>query len=87
MKKRSDVVGVVLLLLVLLVGPLLVPVSVTGAAVYAVIYAVAAIGLSLLMGLAGQVSLGHAAFFAVGAYTQAILVTRYEVNGVFAAVL
>ncbi|MDQ3056025.1 MAG: branched-chain amino acid ABC transporter ATP-binding protein/permease [Actinomycetota bacterium] len=86
MKKRSDVVGVVLLLLVLLVGPLLVPVSVAGAAVYAVIYAVAAIGLSLLMGLAGQVSLGHAAFFAVGAYTQAILVTRYEVNGVLAAV-
>ena len=87
MKKRSDVVGVVLLLLVLLVGPLLVPVSVTGAAVYAVIYALAAIGLSLLMGLAGQVSLGHAAFFAVGAYTQAILVTRYEVNGVLAAVV
>jgi branched-chain amino acid transport system permease protein len=26
---------------------------------------------SLLMGLAGQVSLGHASFFAVGAYTQA----------------
>jgi len=86
MKKRSDVVGVVLLLLVLFVGPLLVPISVTGAAVYAVIYAVAAIGLSLLMGLAGQVSLGHAAFFAVGAYTQAILVTRYEINGALAAV-
>ncbi|MGI8722260.1 MAG: branched-chain amino acid ABC transporter ATP-binding protein/permease [Geodermatophilaceae bacterium] len=86
MKKRSDVVGVVILLLVLFVGPLLVPVSVTGAAVYAVIYAIAAIGLSLLMGLAGQVSLGHAAFFAVGAYTQAILVTRYEVNGALAAV-
>jgi len=44
-KKRSDVVGVVVLLLVLFVGPLLVPVSVSGAAVYAVIYAVAAIGL------------------------------------------
>ncbi|CAN5354335.1 branched-chain amino acid ABC transporter ATP-binding protein/permease [soil metagenome] len=87
MKKRSDVVGVVLLLLVLLVGPLLVPVSVSGAAVYAVIYALAAIGLSLLMGLAGQVSLGHAAFFALGAYTQAILVTRHEVFGPLAAVI
>ncbi|MDQ3576495.1 MAG: branched-chain amino acid ABC transporter ATP-binding protein/permease [Actinomycetota bacterium] len=86
MKKRSDVVGVLLLLLVLLVGPLLVPVSVTGAAVYAVIYGLAAIGLSLLMGLAGQVSLGHAAFFAVGAYTQAILVTRHEVYGPLAAI-
>ncbi len=44
--------------------------------VYALIYGLAAIGLSLLMGLAGQVSLGHAAFFAVGAYTQALLVTK-----------
>ena len=87
MKKRSDVVGVLLLLAVLLVGPLLVPLSVSGAAVYAVIYAIAAIGLSLLMGLAGQVSLGHAAFFAVGAYTQAILVTRYEINGALSAVV
>jgi len=86
-KKPSDVVGVILLLAVLLLGPLLVPVSVSGAAVYAVIYAIAAIGLSLLMGLAGQVSLGHAAFFAVGAYTQAILVTRYEINGGIAAVV
>ena len=37
------------------------------------LYAVTAIGLSLLMGFAGQVSLGQAAFMAVGAYTAAIL--------------
>ena len=42
---------------------------------------------ALLMGLAGQVSLGHAAFFAVGAYTQAILVTKTEVPGLLAAVI
>jgi branched-chain amino acid transport system permease protein len=41
--------------------------------IWALIYGIAAIGLSLLMGLAGQVSLGHAAFIAVGAYTQALL--------------
>ncbi len=87
MKRRSDVVGVVLLLVALLGLPVVLPVSVTGAAVYAVIYAIAAIGLSLLMGLAGQVSLGHAAFFAVGAYTQAVLVTRSPVPGLLAAVV
>src|SRR5258707_13584022 len=34
--------------------------------------AFAAIGLNVLMGKAGQVSLGHAAFFAIGAYSAAI---------------
>jgi branched-chain amino acid transport system permease protein len=41
------------------------------------IYAIVAIGLNLLMGYAGQISLGHAAFFSIGAYTSAILATRY----------
>ncbi|WP_214404001.1 branched-chain amino acid ABC transporter ATP-binding protein/permease [Pseudonocardia lacus] len=87
MKSRSDAVGVVLLLVALLLLPLVLPVWVTGTAVYATIYAIAAIGLSLLMGLAGQVSLGHAAFFAVGAYTQGILVTRTAVPGLLAALI
>ena len=41
--------------------------------VLAGLYAVTAIGLSLLMGYAGQVSLGQAVFFAIGAYTAAVL--------------
>ncbi|HZV51266.1 MAG TPA: branched-chain amino acid ABC transporter permease [Candidatus Dormibacteraeota bacterium] len=36
-------------------------------------------GLSLLMGFAGQVSLGQAAFYAIGAYTAAILTRALEV--------
>jgi len=36
----------------------------------------ALVGLNLLMGYAGQVSLGHAAFYGVGAYTSAILCVR-----------
>jgi branched-chain amino acid transport system permease protein len=87
MKRRSDLLGVVVLLAALLLLPLVLPTWVVGTAVYATIYAIAAIGLSLLMGLAGQVSLGHAAFFAVGAYTQAILVTRTAVPGLLAAVI
>jgi branched-chain amino acid transport system permease protein len=45
--------------------------------VLAGIYAILALGLSLFLGYAGQISLGHAAFFGIGAYTTAILSTRY----------
>jgi len=40
------------------------------------IYAIAAIGLNLLIGYTGQISLGHGAFFGVGAYSAAILATK-----------
>jgi branched-chain amino acid transport system permease protein len=39
------------------------------------IYAIAVLGLNLLIGFNGQISLGHSAFFALGAYTAAILMT------------
>ena len=40
------------------------------------IYVIAAIGLNLLIGYTGQISLGHGAFFGVGAYTSGILATK-----------
>ena len=43
-------------------------------------------GLNLLIGYSGQISLGHAAFVSIGAYIAAILMTDYSVP-VFAAVL
>lgn len=42
-------------------------------AVMCSIYSLLALSLNLLTGIAGQVSLGHAAFYAVGAYTSALL--------------
>jgi branched-chain amino acid transport system permease protein len=39
-------------------------------------YAIVVLGLCLVMGYAGQVSLGHAAFFAIGGYTSAFLTTH-----------
>ncbi len=42
--------------------------------------AIAALGLVPLTGRAGQVSMGQAAFYGVGAYTSAILTTRYHVG-------
>ncbi len=42
-------------------------------------FSLAALGLNFLTGYAGQVSLGHAAFMAVGAYSSLILYGRYNV--------
>ncbi|KAB2330452.1 branched-chain amino acid ABC transporter permease [Cytobacillus depressus] len=44
------------------------------------IYSMITIGLSLLMGYAGQISLGHAAYFAIGAYTSGVLTVNYGVS-------
>ncbi|MBW1714687.1 MAG: branched-chain amino acid ABC transporter permease [Deltaproteobacteria bacterium] len=48
------------------------------------IFAIAAIGLNLLIGYTGQISLGHGAFFGVGAYSAAILATKVGVPFVIA---
>ncbi|MFF6981921.1 branched-chain amino acid ABC transporter permease [Streptomyces sp. NPDC008343] len=42
------------------------------------LYAVALAGLNLLVGFGGQISLGHGAFFAAGAYTAAVMLDRYD---------
>ena len=43
------------------------------------IFALAVVGLNLLMGFAGQVSLGHAGFFGIGAYAVAVLPTHFAI--------
>jgi ABC-type branched-subunit amino acid transport system ATPase component/ABC-type branched-subunit amino acid transport system permease subunit len=42
--------------------------------------AIAGIGLNILLGLAGQVSFGHVGFYAIGAYTVAILTTAAKLD-------
>jgi len=42
------------------------------------IYSIVTLGLTLLMGYAGQISLGHAAFMGIGAYSSAILTVTYK---------
>ena len=48
------------------------------------IYGIVAIGLNILSGYAGQFSLGHAAFMAMGAYTTAILTKYLNTTPLFA---
>jgi branched-chain amino acid transport system permease protein len=45
----------------------------------AIIYAIVLLGLNILTGYNGQISLGHGAFYAIGAYTAAILMDRFGV--------
>ena len=43
------------------------------------VYAIALLGLNMLTGYNGQISLGHGAFYALGAYTTAIMIDRWNV--------
>ena len=53
---------------------------------YAALYAVAALGLFLLFGYAGQISLAQGAFFGMGAYVSAYLTTRVGVPSAVAMI-
>lgn len=71
-------IGLALLAALLLVFPLLDPSGFAyDIAIRIAINAVVVIGLNLLFGYAGQISLGHAAFFGLGAYASAILTTHF----------
>ena len=54
---------------------------VLGMLVFIALYGIAGLGLSLVMGFAGQVSLGQAAFFAIGAYVSGVLTASHGFNG------
>ena len=62
-----------LLGVLLLAAPFLVSEYVLSQLHFICIYAIVGFGLMLLVGYTGQISLGHAAFLAVGAYTEALL--------------
>ena len=50
-------------------------------------YGVVALGLNLLTGLSGQISLGHAGFFAIGAYVSSVATLKFGVPFPIAAVI
>jgi branched-chain amino acid transport system permease protein len=71
----------VLIALLALAGalPLLVSDYRTFQLTLALVYAIAILGLNILTGYNGQFSLGHGAFYALGAYTTAIMIDRWHV--------
>ena len=74
---RRQIIVVALLLLAACVLPFVVTDYRTFQFTLALVYAIALLGLNLLTGYNGQISLGHGAFYAIGAYTAAILMEHY----------
>jgi branched-chain amino acid transport system permease protein len=76
--KQLAAVGV--LLVVMIVAPLVFGPYVTVILTNALLYTILALGLNIVVGYAGLLDLGYAAFFAVGAYTVGILTTTFGWN-------
>lgn len=72
-KKPGQVTWYLLLGALLLAAPWLTGTYFLSQIVFVVIYAIVGVGLVILSGYTGQVSIGHAAFLAIGAYTAAFL--------------
>lgn len=66
--------------LILIVLPLIVPVYLQSMLTKVLIFAIFAMSLNLIWGYTGLISLGHAAFFGVGAYASAILIMRFGIE-------
>lgn len=75
---RAAAAGWLILLVAAIAFPLMQPPPVVALATLALAYAIAIVGLNMLTGFAGQVSLAQSLFVATGAYLSAILVQRYN---------
>ena len=76
LKHRGQLFWYGLLLAVLIAAPLFLDRFYLGEISFVFIYAIAGLGLMLLTGFTGQVSLGHAAFLAIGAYAHAYMLSK-----------
>ncbi|HAS86288.1 MAG TPA: branched-chain amino acid ABC transporter permease, partial [Candidatus Competibacteraceae bacterium] len=79
MKPRLDWIGAGLFAALLAVAPLFLNAYQVDVLNSIGLYALLALGLNLILGEAGLFNMGHAAFYAMGAYTAAILNTRYQI--------
>jgi branched-chain amino acid transport system permease protein len=79
MRRRAPLLGIAFVLAAALALPLLVSNFRLFQFTQVGIYAIALLGLNVLTGYNGQISLGHGAFYAVGAYTTAIMIDRWQV--------
>ncbi len=76
--QKNPFLGLYLIMAVLLVLPFVLPNSFyVDLAIRMAINAVIVLGLNLLIGFAGQISLGHAGFLGIGAYASAVLPTHF----------
>jgi branched-chain amino acid transport system permease protein len=76
---RNSYLACALALLVLLACPLLLRPYELSLMIYIGIYAIGALGLNILTGFTGQISLGHGAFFGFGAFASTYFSNRYGI--------
>jgi branched-chain amino acid transport system permease protein len=76
---KQSIIGLVLILAVACLLPFMVSEYRTFQFTLVLIYAIALLGLNILTGYNGQISLGHGAFYAIGAYCAAVLMDKYGV--------
>jgi branched-chain amino acid transport system permease protein len=76
---RVNLLGVAVLLVAACVLPFLVSNYRVFQFTLTLVYAIALLGLNMLTGYNGQISLGHGAFYAIGAYVAAILMDKFGV--------
>jgi branched-chain amino acid transport system permease protein len=82
---KNAYLGLGLVIAVLLVLPFILPNSYyMDLAIRMAINAIIVIGLNLLIGFAGQISLGHAGFLGIGAYASAVLPTHFGIHPLLA---
>ena len=76
---RNNLIALAVVLAVACVLPFMVSEYRTFQFTLVLVYAIALLGLNILTGYNGQISLGHGAFYAIGAYCAAILMDKYGV--------
>ena len=81
--KALRTLGLLALLILVLVFPVLISPNnvVTDMAVFTLIYAMAATGWNIFSGYTGYISIGHAVYFGVGAYTMALACQYWNIPG------
>jgi branched-chain amino acid transport system permease protein len=81
--KLVKILGLLALLLLALLFPVLISpsIAVNDMAVYTLIFAMAATGWNIFSGYTGYISIGHAVYFGIGAYTIALSSQYWDVPG------
>ncbi len=77
--RKPRLIALAVLLLAICALPFLVTNYHTFQLTMVLVYAIALLGLNILTGYNGQISLGHGAFYAIGAYVAAILMDKWGV--------
>lgn len=79
-KANCQIFNLIIILICLLILPFFLSRFATYSLNIIAIFAIVAVGLDMLLGFTGQVSLCHAAFFAIGGYSYIILASHFHLN-------